>query len=179
MGATFVASPELGAAFSPDPGMLVGRGRFMLKFLPRRAMMSATLLSLAMVMGVPSQTLSPDLRPDLRPELRTVRPPSRIVPQISPQLRRQRQIADARALLARAEATRANYVPAAGGPTREELDRAAADARAELESMSEMGEMDSLRLQMAMDRLSKMMSTLSNLLKKISDTQAGIVQNLR
>ena len=35
--------------------------------------------------------------------------------------------------------------------------------------MSEMGEMESLRLQMAMDWMSKMMSTLSNLLKKISD----------
>lgn len=45
--------------------------------------------------------------------------------------------------------------------------------------MSEMGEMESLRLQMAMDRMSKMMSTLSNLLKKISDTQNSIVQNLK
>jgi len=38
---------------------------------------------------------------------------------------------------------------------------------------------DSLRLQMAMDRLSKMMGTLSNLLKKISDTAQGITQNLK
>ena len=35
----------------------------------------------------------------------------------------------------------------------------------DLDSLSEMGEMESLRLQMAMDRLSKLMSTLSNLLK--------------
>ena len=49
----------------------------------------------------------------------------------------------------------------------------------DLDSMSEMGETESLRLQMAMDRLSKMMSTLSNLLKKISDTAAGITQNLK
>lgn len=48
-----------------------------------------------------------------------------------------------------------------------------------LDSLSEMGEMESLRLQMAMDRLSKLMSTLSNLLKKISDTQSQIVQNLK
>ena len=48
-----------------------------------------------------------------------------------------------------------------------------------LDSMSEMGEMESLRLQMAMDRLSKMMSTLSNLLKKISDTSSAITQNLK
>ena len=39
--------------------------------------------------------------------------------------------------------------------------------------------MGSLRLQMAMDRLSKMMSTLSNLLKKLSDTAAAIIHNLK
>ncbi len=48
-----------------------------------------------------------------------------------------------------------------------------------LDSMSEMGEMESLRLQMAMDRLSKMMSTLSNVLKKMSDTSQTITQNLK
>jgi len=48
-----------------------------------------------------------------------------------------------------------------------------------IDSMSEMGEMESLRLQMAMDRLSKLMSTLSNLLKKSSDTSSGITQNLK
>jgi hypothetical protein len=51
--------------------------------------------------------------------------------------------------------------------------------QARLDSMSEMGEMESLRLQMAMDRLSKFMNTLSNLLKKFSDTASGIVQNLK
>ncbi len=49
----------------------------------------------------------------------------------------------------------------------------------DLDSMSEMGEMESLRLQMAMDRLSKMMTTLSNILKKISDTADGITQNIK
>jgi len=49
----------------------------------------------------------------------------------------------------------------------------------DLDSMSEMGEMESLRLQMAMDRLSKLMSTLSNLLKKASETASGITQNLK
>jgi len=48
-----------------------------------------------------------------------------------------------------------------------------------LDSMSEMGELESLRLQMAMDRMSKAMSALSNLLKKISDTSSQIVQNLK
>ena len=52
-------------------------------------------------------------------------------------------------------------------------------AKGDLDSMSEMGEMESLRLQMAMDRMSKMMSTLSNLLKKISDTSTSIIQNLK
>ncbi|MBK9064698.1 MAG: hypothetical protein IPL89_16120 [Acidobacteria bacterium] len=37
----------------------------------------------------------------------------------------------------------------------------------------------SLRLQMAMDRLSKMMSTLSNLMKKMSTTQDAIIQNMK
>jgi hypothetical protein len=54
-----------------------------------------------------------------------------------------------------------------------------ADIKNKLDSMSEMGEMESLRLQMAMDRLSKLMSTLSNLLKKASDTASGITQNMK
>ena len=54
-----------------------------------------------------------------------------------------------------------------------------AEVKNKLDSMSEMGEMESLRLQMAMDRLNKMMSTLSNLLKRISDTAESIVQNLK
>jgi hypothetical protein len=53
------------------------------------------------------------------------------------------------------------------------------DLKVKLDSMSEMGEMESLRLQMAMDRMSKMMSTLSNILKKISDTAQAITQNLK
>lgn len=49
----------------------------------------------------------------------------------------------------------------------------------DLDSLNEMGEMESLRLQMAMDRLARLMSTLSNILKKISDTAATITQNLK
>jgi Arc/MetJ-type ribon-helix-helix transcriptional regulator len=48
-----------------------------------------------------------------------------------------------------------------------------------IDDLSEMGEMESLRLQMAMDRMSKMMSTLSNLLKKMSETSSAIVQNIK
>lgn len=62
---------------------------------------------------------------------------------------------------------------------RSELDRVIDQMKDDLDSMSELGEMESLRLQMAMDRLSKMMSTLSNLMKKMSDTASQITQNLK
>jgi len=39
--------------------------------------------------------------------------------------------------------------------------------------------MDQLQLQMAMDRLSKAMSALSNMLKKIGDTQDSITNNIK
>lgn len=63
--------------------------------------------------------------------------------------------------------------------TKGDIDKLVDETKAELNSMSELGEMESLRLQMAMDRLSKLMSTLSNLLKKASDTAAEITQNLK
>ena len=53
--------------------------------------------------------------------------------------------------------------------------RLTADARDEV---SEMGEMESLRLQMMMDRSSKAMSTLANILKAMTDTQAAVAANL-
>ncbi len=48
-----------------------------------------------------------------------------------------------------------------------------------MDSMSEMGEMESLRLQMAMDRRSKLLETLSNIMKKSSDTASTITSNLK
>jgi hypothetical protein len=39
--------------------------------------------------------------------------------------------------------------------------------------------MESLRLRMAMDSVSNTMSTLSNILKKISDTAQSITQNIQ
>jgi hypothetical protein len=42
-----------------------------------------------------------------------------------------------------------------------------------------MGEIERMRMQMAMERMSKAMSMLSNLLKKISETADQIVGNLR
>jgi len=53
------------------------------------------------------------------------------------------------------------------------------NTRDKLDRMNEMGEMESLRLQLIMDRMSKMMSTLSNIMKKISKTQDEIIGNLK
>jgi hypothetical protein len=51
--------------------------------------------------------------------------------------------------------------------------------RGRLDSMSELSEMTSLRLQMVMDRRSKLIATLSNIMKANSDTQGSIVGNLK
>lgn len=50
---------------------------------------------------------------------------------------------------------------------------------AQLDSMNEISEEMSLRLQMAMDRRSKFISTLSQMMKTISSTQDILVQNLK
>ncbi|HEX7553791.1 MAG TPA: hypothetical protein VF378_09560, partial [Geothrix sp.] len=47
-----------------------------------------------------------------------------------------------------------------------------------LDSLSEMGETDSMRLQMAMDRRSKFVEALSNIMEKISDMSETIIANL-
>lgn len=97
----------------------------------------------------------------------------------APQARKERMLAEARDLLARAELAGQKYEPAPGQPSQAELGKSIEQVKSDLDSMSEMGEMESLRLQMAMDRLSKMMSTLSNLLKKISDTASAITSNIK
>lgn len=51
--------------------------------------------------------------------------------------------------------------------------------KSELDSMTEMGQAESVRLQMIMDRQSKLITALSNILKKISDTASSITQNLK
>lgn len=48
-----------------------------------------------------------------------------------------------------------------------------------LDGMNEMSEMTSLRLQMTMDRRSKFISTLSQMMKKMSTTQDTLVQNIK
>ena len=45
--------------------------------------------------------------------------------------------------------------------------------------LNELGELQQVRLQMVMNRQSKMTETLSNLLKKIIDTQSSITSNLK
>ena len=47
-----------------------------------------------------------------------------------------------------------------------------------LHGLNEMSEMTALRLQMTMDRRSKFISTLSNVMKKIGKTQDEITQNI-
>jgi hypothetical protein len=56
-----------------------------------------------------------------------------------------------------------------------ELDQLAGDLDATTEISDELG----LRLQMAMDRRAKMMSTLANIMKKVADTSDQIVRNLK
>lgn len=53
------------------------------------------------------------------------------------------------------------------------------EIKRDLDSMSEMGEEQQLKMQMYMDRRSKIMETLSNLMKKISDTQDEIIKNMK
>jgi hypothetical protein len=53
-----------------------------------------------------------------------------------------------------------------------------ADAE-KLDSLGDLGQEQSMRLQMYMDRCTKFFETLSNLMKKISDTAEGIVANLK
>ncbi len=47
------------------------------------------------------------------------------------------------------------------------------------DALNDLSSMDSIRLQMMMDRISKFEETLSNIMKKLGDTQASIIQNLK
>jgi len=59
-----------------------------------------------------------------------------------------------------------------------ELRAVADEVKDRLDSLSELGETESLRLQMAMDRRSAFVSTLSDLMKKVPDTSHSIVDSL-
>jgi hypothetical protein len=86
---------------------------------------------------------------------------------------------DVKGIMARVKAINVEKTSLRDSITKKNLADSRARAKRRLDSMSEMGEMESLRLQMAMDRLSKLMSTLSNLLKKASETATGITQNIK
>ncbi len=64
-------------------------------------------------------------------------------------------------------------------PSKTDIGAMIEQTKADLDSMSEMSEMESLKLQMVMDRRSKFMSTISNILKKISDSEDNIIKNLK
>ncbi len=49
----------------------------------------------------------------------------------------------------------------------------------DLDSMNEMSEMTSIRLQMAVDRRSKLIVTLSNIMKSFSEAEEAVVQNMK
>lgn len=51
--------------------------------------------------------------------------------------------------------------------------------KSKMDSMNEMSEMTSMRLQQTMDRRSKFITALSNVMKKISETQDSIIQNMK
>jgi hypothetical protein len=53
------------------------------------------------------------------------------------------------------------------------------DAQKDLDVLNEMSEMNSLRLQMTMDRRAKFIQTLSNLIKKLGSAQERLVQNIK
>jgi Arc/MetJ-type ribon-helix-helix transcriptional regulator len=66
-----------------------------------------------------------------------------------------------------------------GGQVAEILTSVMDGLQEDLDGMNELSEMTSLRLQMLMDRRSKLIETLSNILKKIATTQDSLVQNLK
>ena len=53
------------------------------------------------------------------------------------------------------------------------------DLKGKLDGMNELSEMTSLNLQMTMDRRSKFISTLSQMMKKMSTTQNILIQNIK
>jgi hypothetical protein len=61
----------------------------------------------------------------------------------------------------------------------EQFDCIVAELQSKLDSLSEMSEMTTLRLQMMLDRRSKFLEAVSNIMKKISALQAAVVQNLK
>lgn len=59
------------------------------------------------------------------------------------------------------------------------LNTLSSQLKSDLDSMNEMSELTSMRLQMAMDRRSKFVEALSNIMKKIDDSNSSILQNIK
>ena len=78
-----------------------------------------------------------------------------------------------------AECPTAHDLSGADGVTIQGLRSLLEELKGKLDGMNEMSEMTSLRLQMTMDRRSKFISTLSQMMKKISTTQDLLVQNIK
>jgi hypothetical protein len=115
-------------------------------------------------------------QPALRPAPRTTVQPRQT--EVNLITRKQAMLGDADKLLAQAGKLRdANR--SAGKMTGAEIDAAVEALKNQRDSISQMGEMDALQMQQAMDRMSKMMATLSNIMKKSSETSQTIVQNLK
>jgi hypothetical protein len=70
-------------------------------------------------------------------------------------------------------------MPTTNAVSAEQINQEARNLQGDLDSMNEMSEMTSMRLQMAMDRRSQFVQSLTNVLKKIDDTQSAITQNLK
>jgi hypothetical protein len=87
---------------------------------------------------------------------------------------RKEQTAQENALRAQSQANTAAKTSTASPATRATL-----APQGTLDSMNEMSEMTSMRLQMAMDRRSKFVEALSNIMKKIDSTSETIIQNLK
>lgn len=69
--------------------------------------------------------------------------------------------------------------PRNSGLTLSRLNSLLDDIKGKLDGLNEMSEMTSLRLQMTMDRRSKFIQTLSNIMKKVGTTQETLVQNIK
>lgn len=60
-----------------------------------------------------------------------------------------------------------------------QLDEAIARAQDNVDSLSELGESEGLKMQVAVDRMNKAMAALSNLMKQVDDTEASLLKNLK
>jgi DNA repair exonuclease SbcCD ATPase subunit len=59
------------------------------------------------------------------------------------------------------------------------LEREVDALRDEMDGLTELGEQQQLKMQMYMERMSRMESVLANLMKKLADTSRGLIQNMK